>query len=148
MSFWIARAEALEYAHSYGIVHRDIKPANLLLDVERNVWLTDFGLARLESEATATITGDILGTLRYMSPEQARGDRHVVDPRSDIYGLGATLYELLTLSPLVEGTHRQEILSRIANVEPKPLRPRDSTIPTDLETIVLTAVSKDPDGPL
>ena len=66
-------AEALEYAHSYGIVHRDIKPANLLLDAERNVWLTDFGLAQLESEATATITGDILGTLRYMSPEQARG---------------------------------------------------------------------------
>ena len=125
-------------------MHRDIKPANLLLDVARNVWLTDFGLARLESEASATITGDVLGTLRYMSPEQARGDRHVVDPRSDIYGLGATLYELLTLSPLVGGNDRQDILSQIADVKPKPLRPLDGTIPVDLETIVLTAVSKDP----
>ena len=114
-------ADALEYAHSHGIVHRDIKPANLLLDSDQNIWLTDFGLARLESDVTATATGDMLGTLRYMSPEQAAGDRHFVDSRSDVYSLGATLYELLTLRPAVDGPNRPEILKRIESSDPSRL---------------------------
>ena len=137
-------ADALEYAHSHGIVHRDIKPANLLLDSEQNVWLTDFGLARLESDVSATATGDVLGTLRYMSPEQAAGDRALVDPRSDVYSLGAALYELLTLRPAVDGQHRQEILKRIESSEPQAPRRITPAIPVDLETIVLKSLQKDP----
>ena len=137
-------AEALEYAHSHGIVHRDIKPANLLLDAEQNIWLTDFGLARLESEATATMTGDLLGTLRYMSPEQVSGDRQLVGARSDIYSLGATLYELLTLRPVVNGPNRQLIQQRIQSLEPRLPRHIQTSIPVDLETIVLKTLQKDP----
>jgi serine/threonine-protein kinase len=116
----IQAAEALEYAHSLGVVHRDVKPANLLLDARGNLWVTDFGLAQVQAEGglTLTLTGDVLGTLRYMSPEQALGRRALVDHRSDIYSLGATLYELLTLHPAIEGTDRQEILRRIAFEEP------------------------------
>ena len=89
-----------------GIVHRDIKPANLLLDVRGNLWITDFGLARLQGDAGLTMTGDVLGTLRYMSPEQALARRGVVDHRTDIYSLGVTLYELLTLRPAFDGQDR------------------------------------------
>src|SRR5207248_634209 len=96
-------ALALEYAHQMGVVHRDVKPANLLLDGRGELWVTDFGLARLGSETGVTRSGDLLGTLRYMSPEQALGKPLLVDPRSDVYALGATLYELLTLEPAVTG---------------------------------------------
>ena len=89
----------LEHAHALGVVHRDIKPANLLLDQDRHLWVADFGLARLQGDSGLTATGDLVGTLRYMSPEQAMAKRGVVDHRTDIYSLGATLYELLTLSP-------------------------------------------------
>ena len=140
----IQAAEALDHAHKYGIVHRDIKPANLLLDVEGNLWITDFGLARLQDDAGLTITGDLLGTLRYMSPEQALAKRGYLDHRTDIYSLGATLYELLTLRPAIDGQDRQEVLRKIAQDEPTPLRRLNPAIPRELETILLKAMSKEP----
>src|SRR5262249_38116918 len=89
--------EALDYSHEHGVLHRDIKPGNLLLDDAGNIYIADFGLARIETAANLTRTGDVMGTLRYMSPEQATAARGLVDQRSDVYSLGATLYELLTL---------------------------------------------------
>jgi eukaryotic-like serine/threonine-protein kinase len=139
-------SEALEHAHRYGILHRDIKPANLLVDDRGNLWVTDFGLARFSDDASLTMTGDVLGTLRYMSPEQALGHPSVIDQRSDVYGLGVTLYELLTLRPAFDGRDRQEILRRIAFEEPRPPRRSNPTLPRELETIVLTAMSKEPAG--
>src|SRR5262249_30789433 len=105
-------ADALEYAHDAGVIHRDIKPANLLLDAKGNVWVTDFGLAQVSADAGLTRTGDLLGTLRYMSPEQAAGRHLQVDQRSDVYSLGATLYELLTLEPVFQGSDRQALLEQ------------------------------------
>src|SRR5207245_5767300 len=89
----VQTAEALEHAHQLGVIHRDIKPANLLVDVRGHVWITDFGLARLQGDAGLTMTGDLIGTLRYMSPEQALARHGEVDHRTDVYALGATLYE-------------------------------------------------------
>jgi serine/threonine-protein kinase len=137
-------AVALEHAHCYGILHRDVKPANLILDDRGNLWVTDFGLARIGDDAGLTMTGDLLGTLRYMSPEQALGHPAVIDQRSDVYSLGATLYELLTLRPAVPGRDRQEVLRRIANEDPKPPRRINPAIPRELETIVLKALAKEP----
>src|SRR5260370_34574632 len=95
----VQAAEALEHAHQLGVVHRDIKPANILVDVRGNLWIADFGLAHCQSQAGLTMSGDLLGTLRYMSPEQALAHRVIRDHRTDIYSLGVTLYELLTLEP-------------------------------------------------
>jgi serine/threonine protein kinase len=138
-------AEALQHAHESGIVHRDIKPANLLVDVNGQIHITDFGLAQIRSEVGLTRTGDTPGTLRYMSPEQAAGKRTIVDHRTDIYSLGATFYELLTLSPIFEGQDVQELLAQVFDAEPKPLRSLDPFIPVELETIVLKATNKTPD---
>jgi tetratricopeptide (TPR) repeat protein len=140
----IQAADALDHAHKLGIVHRDIKPANLLLDAEGNVWITDFGLARLQDDAGLTMTGDLLGTLRYMSPEQALAKRGYLDHRTDIYSLGATLYELLTLRPSIEGKDRQEVLRRIAQEEPASPRKLNPAIPRELETILFKAMNKEP----
>ena len=139
-------AEALDHAHTRGILHRDIKPANLLLDDQGQLWVTDFGLAQVQGSPGLTLTGDILGTLRYMSPEQALAKRVVIDGRTDIYSLGVTLYELLTLRPAVDGRDRQEILRRIAQEEPVPPRRLNPAVPRDLETIVLKAIAKEPSG--
>ena len=137
-------ADALDHAHGLGIVHRDIKPANLLIDHQGALWITDFGLARFRNEFGLTQTGDMVGTLRYMSPEQALARRGVVDQRTDIYALGVTLYELLTLRPAFDGCDHQELLRQIALDEPIPLRRLNPSIPRDLETIVLKAMSKEP----
>lgn len=136
-------AEALEYAHSMGVVHRDIKPANLIVDFRRQVWIADFGLAQIECDAALTMTGDILGTLRYMSPEQARGENRNIDHRADIYSLGATLYELLSLRPVIDGLRRESVLRQIENEDPLPLRSANLRTPVDLETIILKSLAKD-----
>jgi serine/threonine protein kinase len=140
----IQAAEALEHAHTLGIVHRDIKPANLIVDGQGKLWITDFGLARTVTDAGLTMSGDLLGTLRYMSPEQALARHGLVDHRTDIYSLGAALYELLTGRPVVEGQDRQLILRRIADEEPRPPRAIDRAIPSDLEIIVLKALAREP----
>jgi serine/threonine protein kinase len=137
-------AEALEHAHQQGIVHRDIKPANLMIDVRGNLWITDFGLARFQAETGLTLSGDMLGTLRYMSPEQAMGHRVVVDHRTDLYSLGVTLYEFLTFRPAIEGIDRADVLRRITAEEPKPLRRLNPSVPADLETILQKAMTKEP----
>jgi serine/threonine protein kinase len=136
-------AEALDHAHSLGVVHRDIKPSNLLVDPRGELWITDFGLARFQDDPGPTRTGDLVGTLRYMSPEQALGKRVVVDHRTDIYSLGATLYELLTLRPVFDGRDRQELLHQIAHLEPVAPRHVNPAIPRDLETILLKAMDKE-----
>jgi serine/threonine protein kinase len=137
-------AEGLEYAHQQGIVHRDIKPANLLIDVRGNVWITDFGLVHFHEGNNLTETGDVVGTVRYMSPEQALGQRVVLDHRTDIYSLGATFYEVLTLQPVFSGSSRHTMLSQVLNAEPRSPRLIDRTIPPEMETIVLKCLSKSP----
>jgi len=140
----IQAAEALEHAHCLGIVHRDIKPSNLMIDAAGKLWITDFGLARTTTDTGLTMSGDVVGTLRYMSPEQALAKHGLVDHRSDIYALGATLYELLTLRAVVDGMDREEILHTITFEEPPSPRSVDRAIPPDLETIVLKALVKEP----
>jgi serine/threonine protein kinase/Tfp pilus assembly protein PilF len=137
-------ADALEHAHALGIVHRDIKPANIMIDHHDALWITDFGLARCTTDLSLTHTGDMVGTLRYMSPEQAQARGGVVDQRTDIYGLGVTLYELLTLQPAHNGRDHQELLRQIAQDEPVSPRRKNPAVPLDLETIVLKSIAKDP----
>jgi tetratricopeptide (TPR) repeat protein len=140
----IQAAEALEQAHQLGVFHRDIKPANLMLDGRGQLWVADFGLARTAADSGLTLTGDLVGTLRYMSPEQALAQRVVIDHRTDVYSLGATLYELLALRPAFSGADRQELLRQIAFEEPVRLRRVNRAIPAELETIVLKALEKNP----
>lgn len=140
----IQAARALHHAHERGIVHRDIKPGNLMVDTAGKVWITDFGLARIESEAGMTMTGDLLGTLRYMAPEQADGRTSVVDQRTDIFALGLTLYELLTLRPAFDAKDRGQLLKQIEEKDPPQLRRVNSSLPADLETIVGKAIVKEP----
>jgi len=140
-------AEALEHAHSSGVIHRDIKPSNLIVDAEGKLWVTDFGLARLARDETGpTRTGDLVGTLRYMSPEQVRGQPCAADPRTDIYSLGVTLYEACTLHPVFEACDRSALLHHILNDEPPAPRTIAPSVPRDLETIILKAMDKLPTG--
>ena len=134
-------AEALEYAHEQGVMHRDIKPANLLLDSGGTVWVTDFGLAKCEGQDDLTHTGNVLGTLRYMAPEVFQGE---ADPRSDVYALGLTLYELLALRPAFSESDRHKLMRQVTVGEPPP-QPRklNPEIPLDLETIVEKAIDRD-----
>ncbi len=137
-------ALALEAAHQAGIVHRDVKPGNLLLDLRGQLWVTDFGLAQVAGDAGLTVTGELLGTLRYASPEQILARRGIVDHRSDVYSLGATLYELLTLRPPFDGRDRNALIRQIADDDPPPPRDLDRSVPAELETIVLKALRKEP----
>jgi serine/threonine protein kinase/WD40 repeat protein len=134
-------AEALEYAHRNRILHRDVKPSNLLLDTQGTVWVTDFGLAKAEDGGELTNPGDIVGTLRFMAPERFRGQS---DPRSDIYSLAITLYEMLTLRPAFDPTDRARLIERVTHENPPRPRQLDPHIPRDLETIVLKAIAKEP----
>jgi eukaryotic-like serine/threonine-protein kinase len=140
----VQAAEALDHAHQIGIVHRDVKPGNLMVDERGHLWLTDFGLAQFQTDVALTMTGDLVGTLRYMSPEQALAKRLLIDHRSDLHSLGATLYELLTLEPAFGGTDSQEVLRRITFEDPRLPRRLNSAVPAELETIVLKAMEKDP----
>jgi serine/threonine protein kinase len=140
--FGVQAAEALEHAHQLGVIHRDIKPGNLLLEAGGQLWVSDFGLAQFQSDAALTTTGDVVGTLRYMSPEQALAKRGLVDHRTDIYSLGSTLYELLTLRPAFNGQDREELLRQIVFDEPRPFRRVDPAIPADLSTVVSKAMAK------
>ena len=135
-------ADALSYAHSQGTLHRDIKPANLLLDEFGVVWVADFGLAKAAAEGSLTQSSDVVGTLQYMAPEQFGG---IYDARSDIYGLGLTLYEMLTLRPAFDGTNRSGLIHRVTEGRPIAPRKHQERIPADLETIVLKSMSREPE---
>jgi hypothetical protein len=141
----IQAAEALHAAHEHGIVHRDVKPSNLLLDGEGKLWVTDFGLARCQTDANLTRTGDVVGTARYMSPEQALGQTALVDHRTDVYSLGITLYELLALQPAFPGDGGPALLRRIEQEEPRRLRQLQPKLGRDLENVVLKAMAKQRD---
>ena len=143
--FGVQAAEGLEHAHRHGIIHRDIKPGNLMIENENHLWITDFGLARLEGASSVmTNSGDLLGTIRYMSPEQAQTNKRVVDHRTDLYSLGATLYELCILRPIFTGDDRLELLNQIAFSDPIPPRKVFAKVPKDLETIILKSIEKNP----
>ncbi|HEX4132870.1 MAG TPA: tetratricopeptide repeat protein [Pirellulales bacterium] len=135
-------ADALAYAHEQGILHRDIKPANLLLDGKGTVWVADFGLAKAMEQDNLTQTGDVVGTLRYMAPESFRGQN---DARTDIYALGLTLYELVSLRPAFDAHDRNRLVRQVTSAEIPPLRRVCPAVPQDLETIVLKALERDPD---
>lgn len=136
-------AEGLEEAHRLGLIHRDVKPSNILVDSSGRYVLVDFGLVREEEAKTLTLSGEMVGTLRYMSPEQV--SRRRVDARSDVYGLGVVLYEILTLKPPFEGDSEHEIQTATLFKDPTPPRKFNPRIHRDLETIVLHALEKDPD---
>ena len=134
-------ADALAHATGQGVLHRDIKPSNLLLDGSGKVWVTDFGLAKASDSDDLTHTGDVVGTLRYMAPERFNGEG---DPRSDIYSLGLTLYELLTLRPAFDETDRNRLIKQVMHDVPVQPRRLNARVPRDLETVVLKAIARDP----
>jgi WD40 repeat protein/serine/threonine protein kinase len=140
-SIGVQVANALEYAHKQGIKHRDVKPSNLLLDTRGTVWVTDFGLAKVDDQANLTHTGDIVGTLRYMPPEAFEGK---TDVRSDVYSLGLTLYEMLAFRPAFEEKQRNRLIKQVTQEEPARLGKLNRHVPPDLEIIVHKAIDKDP----
>src|SRR3989454_3257623 len=138
-------ARTVHYAHEHGILHRDIKPGNILLDAKGEPHLTDFGLARLvETESTVTRTLDVLGTPSYMAPEQAVGNNAAVSSVTDVYGIGAVLYQLLTGQPPFAGGATYETIKLLLDTEPKNPRLINPKIDRDLSTICLKCLEKDP----
>jgi serine/threonine protein kinase len=136
-------ADALDYAHSQGVLHRDVKPSNLLLDTDGHLWVTDFGLARSNDTDDLTQTGDVLGTPRFMAPERFRG---AADARSDVYSLGATLYDLLTLEPAFAETDRAKLMETVLRGRFLPPRHIEPAIPRDLETVIVTSMATEPNS--
>jgi serine/threonine protein kinase/WD40 repeat protein/tetratricopeptide (TPR) repeat protein len=137
----VQAAEALAYAHGQGVLHRDVKPSNLLLDTQGTLWVTDFGLAKADDSDDLTHTGDLVGTLRYMAPERFEGK---ADVRSDVYALGVTLYEMLTLRLPFTAADRAALVGQISHTPPLPPRQFAALLPRDLETIVLKAMAREP----
>jgi tetratricopeptide (TPR) repeat protein len=137
----VQAAEALQYAHNQGVLHRDIKPANLLLDRHDELWVTDFGLAKLSEEENLSNPGDLVGTLQYIAPERFEVE---ADARSDIYSLGLTLYELLTLEPAFPQASSSKLIQSVSAGGPERPGKRNPAIPRDLETIVLKSIAREP----
>src|SRR5262245_17530643 len=147
-------ALAVHYAHGEGVIHRDLKPHNLMVEgdpakrhdaKEFRVYVMDFGLAKeARGESSLSVSGTVLGTPSYMPPEQARGLLNAVDARSDVYALGATLYELLTGRPPFKHENVYELLKQVVEEEPRPLRKVNPSVDADLETVVLRCLEKDP----
>jgi serine/threonine protein kinase len=134
-------AEGLAYAHEQGVLHRDIKPSNVLLDAHGITWITDFGLAKVVNDSDLTLTGDIIGTVRYMAPERFHGH---CDARSDVYALGLTLYELLARHPAFNEADRSKLIKQVTAAEPLRLHQLDPTIPRDLAIIVQKTIEHEP----
>ena len=142
---WMAdAADALHFAHEQGIIHRDVKPSNLLISIDGRVMVADFGLAKTSEDQTITGTGVMLGTVMYLSPEQAQSADMVVDSRTDIYSLGATLFDLVCQRPVFIGDNEREVIAAIITQEPTSPRKLVPSIPAELETICLKALEKDP----
>ena len=136
----------MHYAHQHGIVHRDLKPSNVLLDSENTPFVTDFGLAkRTEGQSQLTMSGTIVGTPAYMPPEQASGKLELVSVRSDVYSLGAILFELLTGRPPFVSANPFETIKQVLESEPVAPRLLNPNIPVDLETICLKCLRKEAD---
>lgn len=138
-------SDALDHAHEHGVIHRDIKPSNLLLAPDGRLSINDFGLARMLEQPGMTMTGEFVGSPLYMSPEQITAGRVTIDHRTDIYSLGATLYELITLQPPFPGRTRDQVLTQILHKVPRSPRQLNRKVPTDLDTICMKAIEKDPD---
>ncbi len=142
---WIRQAaEALAFAHTHGVIHRDVKPSNILIESGRHAWVTDFGLARRQAAATLTMSSDVIGTVRYMSPEQARGGS-LLDARTDVYSLGATLYELVALRPAFHAADHASTLRQVLMDEPPSPRAVNARVPVALQAIVMRAMEKNPE---
>lgn len=142
VTWGIQAADALHAAHRAGVIHRDVKPSNLLIDRDGQLWLTDFGLAGVLADHSLTRSGDIVGTMRYMSPEQARGDHAVVDGRCDIYALGVTLYEMLSGRDAFPEPSPLELLTSIESRQLPSLRGTRPDLPRDLDVVIAKAISK------
>ncbi|MFQ5492186.1 MAG: protein kinase, partial [Phycisphaerae bacterium] len=149
---WMAEvADALHYAHCAGVIHRDVKPSNLIFSTDgRGVMVADFGLAKVVGDESVTLTGSLIGTYQYMSPEQVGAKRVRVDARTDIYSLGATLYELLAFKPAFKRAHtpeeREDLLGKILFKDPTPPRKIVPAVPIELQNICLKAMEKSPDS--